>query len=103
MPAPKGNNHNPKGRPKGTPNVATTEIKLAFAKLLEAQGPQINKWMNEIAAEDPAKAMDLLLRISERFVPALSRTELTGAEGKDIFDSIIINFNTADPKDGDKD
>ena len=94
MPFKKGESANPKGR-GNSPNKTTTAIKEVFAKLLDDKGPEISKWMNEIAADDPAKAMDLMLRISERFVPALARTELTGAEGKDLFDQITINFNVA--------
>jgi len=37
-----------------------------------------------VAAQDPAKALDLALRMSERFVPTLARQEITGLDGKDL-------------------
>ena len=76
-----GKSGNPNGRPKGTKSKMTEEIRQQFANLLEAKMPEFDQWMTRIAEADPAKAMEIMIKISERFVPALSRTEVTGEDG----------------------
>lgn len=74
------------------PNKSTKLMKEAFAMLVEDNLPKMDKWLSQIASEDPAKAMDLIIKLSERFVPALARTEVTGADGSDIFKEIKFGF-----------
>lgn len=83
-------NINKSGR-KG-PNKSTKMMKEAFAMLVENNLPNMDRWISQIASEDPAKAMDLIIKLSERFVPALARTEVTGADGEDIFKEIKFGF-----------
>lgn len=61
---------------KGVPNKNTLEIREAFRQLLEAQSPKLTKWIEAVADEDPAKAIDLLLKMSEYILPKLQRTEI---------------------------
>ena len=82
------------------PNKSTKLMKEAFAMLVEDNLPNLNLWISQIASEDPAKAMDLIIKLSERFVPALARTEVTGADGEDIFKSLKFSFGP--PVDSDK-
>ena len=72
------------GRPKGSLDKVTKEIKEAFALVLGNKLPEFESWLERVAEDDPAKALDLAIRLSERFVPALARQEITGAEGKDL-------------------
>lgn len=69
------------GRPKGMPNKSTSMVREAIANLLERNAPQMDKWLNEVAAEDPYKALDLMNKLSEYHIPKLARTEHTGADG----------------------
>ena len=93
MPFTKGDpNINRNGRPKGSANKIAEELREAFAMLLENNLEQYEIWLAQIAETDPAKALDLALRISERFVPMLSRQEITGADGKDLFKNISFKF-----------
>jgi hypothetical protein len=96
-----GNSGNPSGRPKGSQNEVASEIKQAFAQLLQNNVPQLEEWINRVGERDPAKALEIYTKISERFVPQLSRQEITGAEGKDLFQSVSFNFITADEPDTD--
>ena len=80
----KGQSGNPNGRPKGAKNRITEELREAFAMLLENNLEQYEIWLAQVAAQDPAKALDLALRMSERFVPTLARQEITGLDGKDL-------------------
>jgi len=87
---------NPIGRPKGSPNKVADEIKHAFAQLLQNNVPQLEEWIARVGERDPAKALEIYTKISERFVPQLSRQEVTGADGKDLFQNVSFNFITAD-------
>jgi hypothetical protein len=86
-----GQSGNPAGRPHGTVNEINNSIRTAFAMLLHNQLPNLEAWLEAGAKRDPLKTADLLLRISERFTPSLSRTEITGAEGLP-FTPITINL-----------
>jgi hypothetical protein len=69
--------------------------------LLQNNVPQLEEWINRVGERDPAKALEIYTKISERFVPQLSRQEVTGADGKDLFQSVSFNFITADEPDTD--
>jgi hypothetical protein len=86
-----GQSGNPNGRPHGSVNEINNSIRTAFAMLLHNQLPNLEAWLEAGAKRDPLKTADLLLRISERFTPSLSRTEITGAEGLP-FTPITINL-----------
>jgi hypothetical protein len=70
------------GRPKGVPNKSTAIVREAIANLLERNAPNMDKWLNEVAAEDPYKALDLMNKLSEYHIPKLARTEVTGKDGE---------------------
>lgn len=73
----KGNKH---GRPKGSPNKATTEVRTALAMLAERNAPKLQKWLDRVAKIDPAKAADLLIRLFEFYIPKLARTEVVATD-----------------------
>lgn len=80
----KGQSGNPNGRPKGSGNKATAEIKEAYQQLLENNLQNMQIWLARMASEDEGKALDFMLKLSEYILPKLARQELTGAEGKDL-------------------
>jgi hypothetical protein len=86
-----GTSGNPAGRPVGSTNEVNNAIKTAFAMLLHNQLPNLEAWLAEGAKKDPLKTADLLLRVSERFMPSLSRTELVGKDGE-AFTPITIHL-----------
>ena len=91
MPFKKGDPNIHKGGRTG-PNKSTKMMKEAFAMLVENNLPNMSIWISQIASEDPAKAMDLIIKLSERFVPALARTEVTAADGQDLFKELSFKF-----------
>ena len=59
--------------------------------LLHNQLPNLEHWIMRAAERNPEKAVDLMLRVSERFLPSLQRTEITSADGQ-AFTPITINL-----------
>lgn len=90
----KGGDHNINraGKKPGTKNRTTKEIREAYQKLTEENLENMTLWLGLIAAEDPAKAMDLMLRLSEYIIPKLARQELVGNDGEDLFKNVKFNF-----------
>ncbi len=71
----KGKTNNPAGRTKGAPNKVTTDIKECWRNLLEKNTPNMIKWLERVAKDDPAKAIDLCAKVSEFIIPKLSRID----------------------------
>lgn len=78
---------NNKGRPKGSPNRATADVRAAIAAFAEGNAHKLQDWLDRVAEgsgglkPDPAKAADLYLRAIEYHIPKLARTEVTGQDG----------------------
>ena len=87
-----GESGNPNGRKRGSMNRSTKMIKEAFGRLLEDNLENMTQWLGQIATDNPKEAMDLMLRMSERFVPKLRSTEITGPEGEDLFKNVKFEF-----------
>ena len=83
---------NRKGRPPGTKNKKTQAIREAYQKLTEDNLENMSTWIQQIAADDPAKAMDLMIKLSEYVLPKLQRTEVTGANGEELFKNMTFEF-----------
>ena len=85
-----------KGRPVGVGNKTTTQIKEAYQKLLEDNLDNMTLWLGKIAEKDPAKATELMLKLSEYILPKLARQEVVGNDGEDLFKNVSFTFSTAD-------
>ncbi len=76
-----------RGRPKGSVNRATADVRAAIAAFAEGNAHKLQQWLDSVAdgsngnKPDPAKAADLYLRAIEYHIPKLARTELTGQDG----------------------
>lgn len=87
-----GQSGNPNGRKKGSHNKATKLVKEAFAQLLENNLDHMTGWLAQIAADSPKDAMELMLKMSERFVPKLAQQQLTDGNGEDLFKNVQFKF-----------
>ena len=83
---------NRNGRPKGTKNKTTVAIREAYQNLVEMNLENMSLWIGQVAADNPEKAMDLMIKLSEYVIPKLARTEVTGANGEDLFKDLKFDF-----------
>ena len=85
-------NINRAGKKKGTLNKDTRMIMEAYQKLTEDNLDNMSIWISQVAGDDPAKALDIMIRLSEYIIPKLARTELSGNDGEDLFKNISFKF-----------
>lgn len=88
---PKGHTNNPAGRPKGTPNKATTASRQAIAMFIEGNTGRLQEWLDRIAKDNPKQAFDCVKDLLEYHLPKLARTEHTGFNGGAIKSESTIN------------
>ena len=88
----KGVSANPNGRPKGSKNKQTAAIREAYQKLTEDNLENMSIWLAQVAADSPKEALDMMIKLSEYVIPKLARTEMTGADGDDLFKNIKFDF-----------
>lgn len=86
MAAPKGTRppNAGKGRKKGVPNRATTDVREAFKQLIEGSVGDLRGWLKRVARKNPGKALEVVGKLAEFVVPKLARTEVSGPNGQPI-------------------
>lgn len=77
-------NRNNAGRPKGAHNETTTMVKEVFASLLEGHAEELSAALEEVRQKSPQDFLKFWIEISTRFVPQVSRREITGADGEEF-------------------
>lgn len=83
---------NPKGRPTGTKNRSSVAIRKAYSDLIEGNLDNITTWLDETAKKDPARAIELLVKLTGFVLPKLNKTDVTSLGEK-------INIILPRPKD----
>lgn len=71
----KGGKRNGSGRPIGTPNKMTAEMRGFFTTFLTQNVDKFQILFDRVSSENPSKALDILLKISEFTVPKLRQVE----------------------------
>lgn len=84
------------GRPKGSVNRATRDVRAAIAAFAEANVDKLTEWLNDIP--EPAKRLELYLRALEYHIPKLGRTEHTGEGGGPVQHAVSVNFIGTDTR-----
>lgn len=64
------------GRPPGSVNKATREFRETVTRLLESNAENVARWLEQVAADDPDKALQRLAQLAEFAAPKLSRSEV---------------------------
>lgn len=78
--------------PLQTRKLANERLRVAICELTDANIESVQEWLNKVAKEDPAKALDFVLRMLEFSVPKLSRVEAqitTGGISGDLGDLTV--------------
>ena len=90
----KGPEHlaNRSGRPPGLKNKKTEAVRHAYQQLVEGNLENLSLWLNQVAADNPERAFELVIKLSEYVLPKLARTEVTGANGDDLFKNVKFEF-----------
>ena len=83
---------NRNGRKPGSRNKTTVRIREAYQNLVEMNLENMSTWIAQMAAENPEKAMDTMIKLSEYIIPKLARQEVTGADGEDLFKNVKFEF-----------
>ncbi len=78
-------------------------IRGKFNEILEDNINNVNSWLQQVAEHDPAKALDLLLKMSNMVVPKLRPVEVEqdGEKFEGFNVHIIRSGNGIDPEDED--
>jgi hypothetical protein len=77
-----------KGRGKGTPNKVTRDLREAYRLLAESNIDNLEKWLKQVAQDNPEKALKLFIDLSEYIIPKLNRSEIV--QEKESEKTIII-------------
>jgi len=74
---------------KGSPNKATKAAREAIARLVDGNAERMQEWLDRIAEEEgPLAAWRCMADVIEYHVPKLSRTELTGSDGRTLAEEL---------------
>lgn len=89
---------NPHGRPPGNPNRTTQIVRELFAQILESEQENFKAALEQLRVNSPKDYVQVMTKLSQRFLPEVTRSELTGLDGEALQPVNIIL-----PKpDGDK-
>ena len=83
------------GRPKGTPNRDSAEIRANFQLLIEGNLDQLENDLKELK---PYERIKIILELSRFVIPQLKATELTTSNNDKRFQPLLIQMVTENNK-----
>lgn len=84
MPFEKGKSGNISGRPVGSKNKIDTRLKVVINGILKKKSNDLEKWLDQTAEKDPAKAANIFLKLCEFAIPKLKpEAEVNKTEPQD--------------------
>ena len=79
-----GQSGNPSGRPKGSPNQTTAMVRNLFATILENEQENFKAALEQLRVESPKDYVQVMTKLSAKFLPDLTVTALQNADGSNI-------------------
>ena len=64
------------GRPAGSPNRVTTEVREALSEIIADNVPRLQEWLDRVAKHNPKAALEIYVKLVEFVVPRLARHSL---------------------------
>ncbi len=111
MTFPKGKSGNLSGRPKGSSGKANSDIKATFQLFIERNVPKMDKWINDLAEDNPGAALNCIMKMAEFIIPRIKAMEQI-VEPVKPFEMLIddtidmnqaeFNINWVDDEDSDE-
>ena len=80
------------GREKGTPNKGTAELREAYTELLQNNISRVQALFDKVAENNPQKALELLLKLSEFAIPKLRAIEVNNESEKQMYTSLDVRI-----------
>jgi hypothetical protein len=84
------------GRPKGSQNKGTEQLRKKIATLTERNYPRLSEALESIEAENPAKFVELYLKLLSYTLPQLQAIKQEIEVGDDILNRINIHVVKAE-------
>ena len=84
MPFEVGNTHGANGRPPGIPNKTTQMVRKLFAEILEAEQENFREALETLRVTSPKDYVQVMTKLSQRFLPEMTATALSNADGSNI-------------------
>ncbi len=73
----KRHTNNPNGRPKGSSNKITKEVRECVSQLLHEEVPKLKTALDEVRRESPSRYIELVAKLLPYVAPKLSSIEMT--------------------------
>ena len=78
------------GRPPGLPNKTTQMVRQLFADILENEQENFKEALERLRLESPKDYVQVMTKLSAKFLPDLTVTALQNADGSNIEPMQII-------------
>ena len=85
------------GRPKGSKNKVPAELREALRLALDGFAPRIPQLLEQVAAKDPAKALELVGRLGDFIVPRQARVHVGGLGGGITLADLVASIPPWEP------
>ena len=82
----KGISGNTAGRPKGSKDKVTTKAKEAYAMFLENNMDNFQGWIDRVAANNPAKALEIMIKLTNYVIPIMNSNSVTVRDTREEID-----------------
>ncbi len=84
MPFLPGQSGNPQGKLPGTANKTTVMVRNLFAQILEDEQENFKEALETLRTTNPKEYVMVMTKLSQRFLPEMTATALSNADGSNI-------------------